>query len=112
MADVFAPAQRSSIISRMRSRGDLATGLRFIRVRRHYGISGWRRGSKLPGRPDFIFPKRRLAVFIDGDFWHGNPRKYRCPRTNCDYWRAKIQRNRERDREVSRLLRKRRWKVV
>ena len=66
----------------------------------------------MPGKPDFVFPKHRLAVFIDGDFWHGNPMKYHCPKTNSYYWRAKIKRNRERDREVGRVLRKLGWKVL
>ena len=112
MTDVFRPKERSRIMARIRSRGNQTTELRFIRMMREYKIRGWRRGSKLPGRPDFLFPTQRVAVFIDGDFWHGNPRKYRCPKTNSAYWRAKINRNRERDREVSRVLRKLGWKVL
>jgi DNA mismatch endonuclease (patch repair protein) len=112
MTDVFRPEERSRIMSRIRSQGNRTTELRFIRILRTQKIGGWRRGSELPGRPDFVFRRQRVAVFIDGDFWHGNPKKYRCPKSNRAYWRAKIRRNRERDREVNRLLRLRGWKVA
>jgi DNA mismatch endonuclease (patch repair protein) len=41
------------------------------------------------GKPDFVFHKAKLVVFIEGDFWHGNPKKYRLPKSNCDYWKRK-----------------------
>jgi DNA mismatch endonuclease (patch repair protein) len=53
-----------------------------------------------------------VAVFIDGCFWHGHPTKCRIPKTNRPYWVKKIDRNRKRDKEVSRVLRARGWKVV
>jgi DNA mismatch endonuclease (patch repair protein) len=112
MTDIFRPEERSRIMSRIRSRGNRTTELRFIRILRTQKIRGWRRGSKLPGQPDFVFRRERVAVFIDGDFWHGNPKKYRCPKSNRAYWRAKIRRNRKRDREVNKLLRVRGWKVA
>ena len=112
MTDVFTKKKRSEIMSKIRSRGNYATELQFIRMMRKYKICGWRRGCRLPGRPDFLFSKERLAVFIDGDFWHGNPRKFRLPKTNCAYWSDKILKNRKRDREINRTLRKLGWKVV
>lgn len=66
----------------------------------------------MPGRPDFVFPAAKLVVFVDGDFWHGNPRNYRPPTSNVEYWRTKIQRNRDRDRQVNRTLRKLGWRVI
>jgi DNA mismatch endonuclease (patch repair protein) len=112
VVDCFDPQKRSRIMSRIRSKGNYTTELRFIAMMREYKISGWRRGSKLPGRPDFVFTKQRLVVFIDGDFWHGNPRRYRIPKTNCDYWCAKIEKNRKRDRLINKVLRKSGWKVL
>src|ERR1017187_9699470 len=106
MTDTFRPAQRSWIMSRIRSNGNYSTELRFIRMMREYHIAGWRRRSKLPGRPDFVFPRKKLVVFVDGDFWHGNPKKFRLPKTNRDYWNLKILRNQSRDREVNRSIRK------
>jgi len=64
------------------------------------------------GRPDFVFPARRLAVFVDGCFWHGCPRHGTMPKGNRSFWRAKITRNRERDREVGAELRRLGWKVL
>ena len=66
----------------------------------------------LPGRPDFAFPKAKVAVFTDGCFWHGCPRCYTRPKSNRKFWDAKVARNRERDREVSRGLRRKGWRVI
>lgn len=60
-------------MSAVRSRGNRSTELRLIAVLRAHGLTGWRRGSRLTGRPDFVFRARRLAVFVDGCFWHGPP---------------------------------------
>ena len=108
---MFSPQERSRIMSRIRSRGNAATEIRFVEILRKYKISGWRRGVKLPGQPDFVFPSARLVVFIDGDFWHGNARKFRLPRTNLKYWTEKILSNQRRDRKLNRLLRESGWKV-
>jgi DNA mismatch endonuclease (patch repair protein) len=59
-----------------------------------------------------VFSKRKLVVFIDGDFWHGNPAKFRVPRTNQAYWRTKIRQNRRRDQEVTATLKARGWRVA
>ena len=85
--------------------------LRALFVKR--GISGWRvRASNLPGAPDFLFKNARLAVFVDGCFWHGCPRCGHVPKTNKPYWRAKIKRNKQRDRKTTRELKKLGLKVV
>jgi DNA mismatch endonuclease, patch repair protein len=112
MADMFSVQQRSVIMGRIRSRGNQATELEFIRLLRKHRISGWRRGSSLPGKPDFVFAACRLVVFIDGDFWHGNPRKFRLPKSNMPYWTEKILGNRRRDRRINRVLRADGWHVV
>jgi DNA mismatch endonuclease, patch repair protein len=112
VTDCFNPQERSRIMSRIRSNGNYSTEVRFIQMMRKYKISGWRRRTKLPGKPDFVFTKHKLAVFIDGDFWHGNPRKFRIPKSNRDYWSAKIQTNRERDRMINKELRKAGWRVL
>jgi DNA mismatch endonuclease (patch repair protein) len=78
---------------------------------RRCGIRGWLRGSRLLGKPDFVFTKRQVAVFVDGDFWHGNPRR-RLPGTNRDYWEAKIEANKKRDRCVNRRLKGMGWLVL
>ncbi len=112
MTDTFTREERSRIMSRIRSSGNAATELRFIEILRAHKITGWRRHVNLPGRPDFVFRKERLAVFVDGDFWHGNPRGFRLPKSNVKYWQKKIQSNRERDKKVNKELRGRGWAVV
>ena len=73
MADRLTTAERSALMARCRGSGNRATELRLIALMRAGHITGWRRGSRLPGRPDFVFAARRLAVFVDGCFWHGCP---------------------------------------
>lgn len=112
MTDCFNPEKRSRVMSRIRSHGNYTTELRFIRIMRAYKIAGWRRRSKLLGRPDFVFTRQKVAVFIDGDFWHGNPKKFRLPKSNCDYWQQKIEGNRARDRAVNKALKQEGWRVL
>ncbi len=70
------------------------------------GISGWHMHPEgVLGRPDFYFPQAKLAVFVDGCFWHGCPRCYRRPMSRTEYWDAKLQRNLLRDKSVSARLR-------
>jgi DNA mismatch endonuclease, patch repair protein len=112
MADCVDQCERSRIMARIRSHGNLTTELRFVRIMRKNKISRWRRKYRLHGRPDFVFAHQKLAVFVDGDFWHGNPRRFRMPKSNCAYWKNKILRNRARDRQVNRTLRSMGWQVV
>ena len=186
MPDIFTPAKRSEVMSRIRSTGNAATELRLVALLRAAGITGWRRhvplplglvpaprsssasssDSSSPGhrspksaggpghrsskraggrglrssqseggsakgkakvpasssaaprlrrlrvRPDFIFRAQRVAVFVDGCFWHGCPRHGTRPRQNRKFWDEKIARNRERDRLVTRRLRQRGWTVL
>ena len=112
MADVFSAAKRSDIMSRVKSRGNRATELRLIVLFRKYAITGWRRNVPLFGSPDFVFPKARLAVFVDGCFWHGCPTHGTMPSANGDFWRAKLERNKSRDRSVNRSLARSGWRVL
>jgi len=67
---------------------------------------------KLLGSPDFVFPIKRVAVFVDGCFWHGCPKCYRRPKSSRKYWDAKAARNKARDKAVSAALRKGGWRVL
>jgi DNA mismatch endonuclease (patch repair protein) len=75
------------------------------------GLRGYRKQWPVAGKPDFAWPGRKVAVFVDGCFWHGCRCKY-LPRTNTAFWRSKIVNNRLRDQRVSRALRREGWKVV
>lgn len=89
-----------------------------LRVRRIIHALGYR--YRVNHRPeadvrrtaDMVFTRARVAVFIDGCFWHGCPEHYRKPGSNEGYWSDKVRANRERDAETSRMLRKRGWTVV
>ncbi|MCU0783982.1 MAG: very short patch repair endonuclease [Verrucomicrobia bacterium] len=96
----------------VRSTGNKVTELSLVRIFRAYGIKGWRRHLPLPGKPDFVFQKERVAVFVDGCFWHGCPKHLRSPQTNGAYWRRKIATNRIRDVRVRRVLRQGGWCVL
>lgn len=108
----LSPETRSRIMSAIRSRGNASTELRVATLLRKAGLSGWRRHQDLPGHPDFVFKSRRLAIFVDGCFWHGCARCSSTPRQNTHYWQPKLDRNRARDKEVSRTLRAAGWNVV
>lgn len=82
------------------------------RALRKEGLIGYRVNLRtLPGAPDVAFTRWRVAVFVDGAFWHGHPRKF--PESKMsEYWLRKIERNRRRDRRVSRELRAMGWRVL
>ena len=96
----------------IRSKGNRATELKLAAILRANSISGWRRHTALPGRPDFAFQRQRLAIFVDGCFWHGCRWHCRMPQDNRKYWQTKIARNAERDLTTNRLLRNAGWRVL
>ena len=112
MTDVFSEEKRSFVMSRIRSQGNKDTEINLIKVFRANGIRGWRRRWPLEGRPDFVFPERRIVVFVDGCFWHGCRAHFRRPKSNVEYWDQKLCRNKMRDRIVGRTLRKKGWHVI
>lgn len=96
----------------VRSKGNISTELKLISIFKSYGIKGWRRNYKINGNPDFVFPKLRLAIFVDGCFWHGHNCRGLKPATNKKYWDQKIQNNKKRDRKNNRYLRQLNWSVI
>lgn len=68
----------------------------------------------LPGRPDIVLPGRKTVIFVHGCFWHGHKKcgKFGPPKTRTDWWNVKIERNRERDRQATRAIQSRGWKVI
>ncbi len=112
MADNLTPEQRSYSMSRIRTKRNQTTELRLIEIMREAGIKGWRRGIQLLGKPDFVFRRERVVIFVDGCYWHGCAKCQLQAKSNSEYWTAKMARNRGRDRKVSRLLQKSGWKVL
>ena len=99
-------------MSKIRGRGNKGTELALMKLFRRHHIAGWRRHQKVFGKPDFLFRNARLAVFVDGCFWHGCPKHYKIPAGNRVFWKMKFDANKARDRRVSRELRKLGWRVV
>jgi DNA mismatch endonuclease (patch repair protein) len=112
MSDVFTAVKRSQVMARIRSRQNASTELTLIAILRGAHLNGWRRNQPIFGRPDFVFHKQKLALFVDGCFWHGCPKCYRAPRQNRVFWEAKLVANRKRDRVVNRHLKAAGWKVI
>ncbi len=122
MPDVFTKAKRSEVMSRIRSRGNKDTEVVMARLLRRHKISGWRRHQEVriqkPGarifkvRPDFVFRQVRLALFVDGCFWHGCPKHETKPKNNRAFWKNKFTRNKARDVLVTRTLRRADWRVL
>jgi len=109
LTDVHNPAQRSYNMSRIRganTRPELALRKALWREGLRYRLS-----VNLPGRPDLIFRKTKVAVFVDGCFWHACPKHLIWPRHNANFWKRKISGNVARDKKVTRELRRTGWLV-
>jgi DNA mismatch endonuclease, patch repair protein len=110
MTDSMTPAQRSQCMSRIRStdtKPELA-----LRKRLFAKGMRFRTRLKLAGKPDIAFTRARLVVFIDGCFWHGCPLHGTSPKSNSDYWNAKLQRNSERDSAIDAVLTADGWQLT
>lgn len=112
MADIFDDEKRSNIMSKVRSKENKSTELRLIKLFKDNGIMGWRRHYKVKGHPDFVFLKERVAIFVDGCFWHGHECRNIHPKDNEEYWSKKRQRNIQHDIEITEHFQKRGWTVV
>ena len=106
--DLFreVPPTRSRTMRAIRSTANRSTEWRFRAAMIRASISGWRlRDHSVEGVPDFFFRIQRLAVFVDGCFWHGCSCRRFTRRTRRAYWKAKISQNQRRDLRVTRILR-------
>jgi DNA mismatch endonuclease (patch repair protein) len=112
MADVFDKAARSAVMRKVRSKGNKSTELRLIEIFAEQGIKGWWRNYPVKGHPDFVFPKKRIAVFVDGCFWHGHDCRNTRPKENAEYWAKKREKNMAHDKEVTDEFKRRGWTVL
>ena len=109
MVDIMSKRQRSKLMGRIRSKGT-SPERSLARALRREGLRPARyRG---PGKADFMFAAARVAVFVDGCFWHGCPAHYRRPSSNSSYWSWKRAYNRRRDRQTDSRLRGESWVVL
>jgi DNA mismatch endonuclease (patch repair protein) len=112
LADVFTKEVRSQVMQTVRSKENKSTELRIIKLFRENSISGWRRNYLVKGRPDFVFLNKRLAIFVDGCFWHGHDCRNTRPSDNAEYWAKKRERNIQRDKNITAAFENRKWTVI
>jgi DNA mismatch endonuclease (patch repair protein) len=113
MTDVFTKKKRSQVMACIAGRGNRSTEWRLRARLISAGVSGWRVNAKdIVGKPDFAFDSAKVAVLVDGCFWHGCRHCRNIPATNREFWSKKIAANRKRDRQVSRTLRRSGWTVL
>ena len=107
-SDKLTQRERSALMATVRSTGNRSTEIVVERTFQNHAIAGWQKHPKeIIGTPDFFFPKARLAVFVNGCFWHGCEKcKRNIPNNRRSFWLAKIQQNRRRDARVLRQLRR------
>jgi DNA mismatch endonuclease (patch repair protein) len=112
MTDFVSKEKRSKIMSAIRSKGNETTEIALMRLFRKNKFVGWRRNCRLQGKPDFVFHKNKVVVFVDSCFWHGHTCLKPRDSLKKGFWKEKIERNKERDKLVSKSLKKEGWKVV
>lgn len=112
--DPLSPIQRSAQMAKVRAKKNRSTEMRVAAYLIRRGLRGWQRQAEdLPGCPDFCFIEERVAVFVDGCFWHGcHHCRRNVPHSRRGFWQEKIESNRRRDRKVERMLRFQGYAVI
>jgi DNA mismatch endonuclease (patch repair protein) len=110
--DTVPKKVRSKIMAAIKPFGNKTTELAMDRLLSQNGLRGYRKHWPIAGKPDFAWPKLKIALFVDGCFWHGCPRCKRIPKSNVEFWTTRILGNRKRDRRVANSLRKEGWAVI
>lgn len=103
---------RSKIMSLVGSRDNRTTERLMSSLLWSGGVRGYRKHWRVMGTPDFAWPRAKVALFVDGCFWHGCPHCRRYSKSNKSFWNLKVKNNRARDRRVAAKLRRQGWSVV
>jgi DNA mismatch endonuclease Vsr len=109
--DNLTAEQRKRNMQAIHSSGTLPERMVMMELKKR-GIYFAPNVSTIIGKPDIVFRRKKVVVFIDSDFWHGHTNRFTMPKSNPEYWIQKIAGNRSRDREVNRELKKAGWKVI
>ena len=112
MSDVFSKEKRSEVMKAVKSKNTKTTELKLIKIFKELHITGWRRTYPLIGKPDFVFPKKRIVVFVDGCFWHGHNCRNVTPQTNNEFWIKKREYNKKHDEIITNYLSDKGWTVI
>lgn len=109
-SDVLTPEQRSYCMSRIKGKDTKPE----VQLRKTLWALGYRYRLhyKLSGKPDIVFPRQKIAIFVDGCFWHGCPDHFRVPKSRSEFWQKKIQSNIDRDLRNNSLLKEEGWTVL
>jgi DNA mismatch endonuclease, patch repair protein len=111
MTDVLTEKQRAYNMSKIRGK-NTKPEMKLRKLLWSAGVRGYRIHYDLPGKPDIVYVKKRVAIFIDGCFWHKCPICFQEPNTRKDFWMKKIQSNIDRDKKMNEQLRKNGWTVI
>ena len=113
MTDTLSPNERSKRMSLIRGK-DSSPELKLRRLVHGMGFRYRLHVKDLPGKPDLVFPSRRAVIFMHGCFWHRHPgcKLARMPKSKLDFWRPKLEGNRERDLRNQEMLKKLGWHVL
>jgi DNA mismatch endonuclease, patch repair protein len=111
MTDVLSKEQRAYNMSKIRGR-NTGPEMKLRKLLWSAGIRGYRVHCDLPGKPDIVFVKKKIVLFIDGCFWHKCPIDFQEPETRKEFWMKKINSNVERDEKNNRLLTEDGWIVL
>jgi DNA mismatch endonuclease Vsr len=109
--DDLTPEQRHKNMQHIRSKNTMPE-LLVMNELKHRKVYFAKHVDKIIGKPDIVFRRKKVVVFIDSDFWHCNPQKFIMPTTNVEYWEQKFKKNRERDVCVTETLQKQGWHVL
>ena len=109
--DNLTPDQRKKNMQNIRSKGTLPEKIIMSELKKS-GIYFSTHANNIIGKPDIVFRRKKIVVFIDSDFWHKHPSRFILPQTNTNYWINKINRNEQRDKAVTKELRKNGWRVI
>lgn len=110
MTDKISPEARTRTMRAVKSK-DSKMEVKFRSALWRDGLRFYKNVKKLPGKPDIVFSKQRIVVFLDSCFWHGCPQHLRMPASNADYWQPKIERNKNRDTQINTYYSENNWKV-
>lgn len=109
--DNLTPEQRKKNMQNIRSKNTEPERIIMDKLRKNK-IYFSTHAKNIYGKPDIVFRRKKIAVFIDSDFWHAHPTRFTMPKTNTEYWGNKIESNKKRDRKVTKMLKSEGWCVI
>ena len=110
--DKYNTQIRSKIMKSVKSSENKSTELKFINILKLLNLKHWKRKYNVIGKPDFVFINYKLAIFLDGCFWHGHDCRKLKPTSNQEYWEQKIITNKKRDKKIDVIFTNRGWNVI